>query len=184
MEQREYPHTKTDFIGKIMEDSYFHSYPKRWHHFLDNFRTSLPHLRDFRIGLGPDEDDVTPTKTSMPFDREGGIQMGLMAERYMAFYFDGCYGWDEISEEDSYMQTPPECDEEDRMALSALLRETGQGEREGRGIGRCGGMVSLMLLGILCRLDEANSDRSNGDGAGIMSLVYLAIRKKVVRTIP
>jgi hypothetical protein len=116
-----------------MEDSYFHSYEKRWHHFFDTFRTSLPHPRDFRMGLGPDEYDATPTKTSMPFDREGEIRMGLMAERYMGFYFDGCYGWDEIDEEDTYMRMPPGCDEEDRVALRALLRETGQAEGEGEG---------------------------------------------------
>ncbi|KAL3452975.1 hypothetical protein BJX65DRAFT_319526 [Aspergillus insuetus] len=131
MEQRAYPETNPEFPD-LMEDAYFYSYPKRWHHFFDTFRTSLPRLRDFQMGLGSDEGDAVPTKTSLPFEREREIRMGLVADRYLAFYFDDYVLEDEILEDKaSYMRLPPGCDEEDRVALRALLRETGQGEREG-----------------------------------------------------
>ncbi|KAJ0427099.1 hypothetical protein BJY00DRAFT_307076 [Aspergillus carlsbadensis] len=129
MEQRAYPRTDPEF-PKMMRDAYFYSCPKRWNHLFDTFRTSLPHLRDFRMGPGPDEDDATPTMNSPPFEWEGEIKKRLVTERYLAFYFDDYVLEDEILEDAASYMRVPGCDEEDRMALSAFLRETGQGVRE------------------------------------------------------
>jgi hypothetical protein len=117
------------------------SYDRRWYHFFHRFAESLPHLREFRFGTssGWDFDVESPFPydarilPSMPWEQETDMTNQIFQERYLVYddwEKDYSVNWNlEGKHEESWKQQgwlarldpPPQCDEEDNIALQTLL---------------------------------------------------------------
>jgi hypothetical protein len=117
------------------------SYDSRWHQFFHRFAESLPHLREFRFGTSTGWDFNTESPYPhdggglplMPWEQETEITNQIFQERYLVYddwETDYSVNWNlEDKQEESWKQQgwlarlnpPPQCDEEDNVALQTLL---------------------------------------------------------------
>ncbi|KAF2874692.1 hypothetical protein BDV95DRAFT_615981 [Massariosphaeria phaeospora] len=127
-------HPNLENDKSLSETTTFKSYDTQWHSVFDRFTDALPRLHDFRFGSSLEWDSSIKSRLGdsigmavMPWEAESKIENELFQQRYVQYndwgdYYDTEWwmaGWDEAMM--AQAQPPPDCLEQDKTALQALL---------------------------------------------------------------